>query len=214
MSFFTTANFGNWQFWDVYDTENGLYGNQKVAWDGQNRIIYVAEGVTSLDVKEDIYSGWKEWVLGSVEEPSASTWPQAISAIGGEPLNDTLNVGSTFFLENGWRIQPFPSRQNYILTVEGNIFTREAGENPFLFAEGVSVNLTRSNIVDQIVATSTLTEADQNAIASKVWDTSVLTYPRGGTNFGGAVRGIDSDLSVVDTKVDKTLTKGEFLALK
>ena len=214
MSFFTTANYGNWQFWGVYDTANGLYGDQKVAFDGYNKIIYVAEGVRTLDVKEDIYSAWKEWVLGSVEEPPASSWPDAISAIGGEPLNDTLNVGSTFFLENGWRIQPVATKTPYILTVNGNIYTREAGGNPFLFAEGVSVNLTRSNLVDQIVASSTLTEADKNAIADKVWGESILGYQTGGTNFGGLVRGIDSDLGVVDTKVDKTLTKGEFLALK
>ena len=214
MSFFTTANFGNWQFWGVYDTANGLYGDQKVAWDGENRIIYVAEGVTTLDVKVDIYSAWKEWILGSVEKPPASSWPEAISAIGGEPLNDTLNVGSTFFLENGWRIQPIASKNPYILTVTGNIYTREAGGNPFLFAEGVSVNLTRSNLVDQVVATSTLTANDKSDIAAEVWGTSTLGYTTGSNVYGGLVKAIDSDLGVVDTKVDKTLTKGEFLALK
>lgn len=190
------------------------FPNQKVSWDGFNKIIYVNEGVTTLDVKVDIYSAWKEWSLASPEDPSPISWPEAISAIGGEPLNDTLNVGSTFFLENGWRIQPFATKNPYVLTVNGNIYTREAGGNPFLFAEGVSVNLTRSNLVDQIVASSTLTEADKNAIADKVWGESILGYQTGGTNFGGLVRGIDSDLGVVDTKVDKTLTKGEFLALK
>ena len=214
MSFFTTANYGNWQFWSVYDTANGLYGDQKVAFDGYNKIIYVAEGVRTLDVKEDIYSAWKEWVLGSVEEPPASSWPDAISAIGGEPLNDTLNVGSTFFLENGWRIQPVATKTPYILTVNGNIYTREAGGNPFLFAEGVSVNLTRSNIVDQLVASSTLTEADKTAIAEKVWGTSTLDYQNQVANFGGVVTNIDSDLNTLESKVDKTLTKGEFLALK
>ena len=137
----------------------------------------------------------------------------ALTAIGGEPLNDTLNVGSTFFLENGWRIQPFPSSRPYILTVNGNIFTREAGGNPFLFAEGVSVNLTRSNIVDQIVASSTLTEADQQAIAAQVWKYST-NADVGANSYGTLTQGIDSDLGVLDTKVDKTLTKGEFLALK
>ena len=214
MSFFTTANFGNWQFWNIYDPANGLFGDQKVAWDGPNKIIYVNEGVTELDVKTDIYSAWKEWVLGSQEYPTASTWQEAISAIGGEPLNDTLNVGSTFFLENGWRIQPAPSKVPYILTVNGNIFTREAGGNPFLFAEGVSINLTRSNIVDQVVATSTLTANDKSDIAAEVWGTSTLGYTTGSNVYGGLVKAIDSDLSVVDTKVDKTLTKGEFLALK
>ena len=206
---FIYFNYGtNWN-WDP-----NQFPNQKVSWDGENKIIYVNEGVTSLDIKIDVYSAWKEWSLSSPEEPSPISWPEAISAIGGEPLNDTLNVGSTFFLENGWRIQPFASKTPYILTVNGNIYTREAGGNPFLFAEGVSVNLTRSNLVDQIVASSTLTEADKNAIADKVWGESILGYQTGGTNFGGLVRGIDSDLGVVDTKVDKTLTKGEFLALK
>ena len=213
MSFFTTANYGNWQFWGVYDTANGLYGDQKVAFDGYNKIIYVAEGVRTLDVKDDIYSAWKEWVLGSVEEPAASSWPDAISAIGGEPLNDTLNVGSTFFLENGWRIQPVATKTPYILTVNGNIYTREAGGNPFLFAEGVSVNLTRSNIVDQVVATSTITETDYANIAQNVWQYGTINNT-GSATYGRLVKDIDSDLSVVDTKVDKTLTKGEFLALK
>jgi len=224
MSFFTVANFANWQFWQDSDGSGdgfgsgGFYGEQKVAWDGPNKIIYINEGVTNIDVKADIYSAFKEWILGNLEAPDGgppgSAWPEAITAIGGEPLNDTLNVGSTFFLENGWRIQPFASKTPYILTVNGNIYTREAGENPFLFAEGVSVNLTRSNIVDQVVATSTLSVGDRTAIANEVWGTSTLGYATGSGVYGGLVKAIDSDLGVVDTKVDKTLTKGEFLALK
>jgi len=203
-----TFNYGTWWQWDL-----NQYPNQKVAFDAFEKIIYVNEGVTELDVKIDIYSAWKEWWISSPEFPSPAASTEAISAIGGEPLNDTLNVGSTFFLENGWRIQPFASKTPYILTVNGNIYTREAGGNPFLFAEGVSVNLTRSNIVDQLVASSTLTQADKDAIADQVWKYTTLTNT--GTNtFGSLVKGIDSDLTVVDTKVDKTLTKGEFLALK
>lgn len=206
---FIYFNYGtNWN-WDP-----NQFPNQKVSWDGLNRIIYVNEGVTELDIKIDVYSAWKEWVLASPEYPTASTWKEAISAIGGEPLNDTLNVGSTFFLENGWRIQPLASKTPYILTVNGNIYTREAGGNPFLFAEGVSVNLTRSNIVDQVVASSTLSANDKSDIAAAVWGTSTLAYTTGSNVYGGLVKGIDSDLGVVDTKVDKTLTKGEFLALK
>lgn len=216
----TNIAYGNWQFWQDSDGSGGgfgaggFYGTQKVSFDGYNRIIYVNEGVTTLNVKADIYSAWKEWLLGNVENPNGNVWPEAISAIGGEPLNDTLNVGSTFFLENGWRIQPIASKNPYILTVNGNIYTREAGGNPFLFAEGVSVNLTRSNIVDQVVASSTLSAGDKSDIAAAVWGTSTLGYTTGSNVYGGLVKGIDSDLGVVDTKVDKTLTKGEFLALK
>ena len=73
--------------------------------------------------------------------------------------------------------------------------------------------MTRSNIVDQIVASSTLTEADQQAIAAQVWKYST-NADVGANSYGTLTQGIDSDLGVLDTKVDKTLTKGEFLALK
>jgi hypothetical protein len=151
-------------------------------------------------------------VINSPEEPTTAVWPEAISAIGGESLNDTLNVGSTFFLENGWRIQPFASKTPYILTVNGNIYTRETGGNPFLFAEGVSVNLTRSNLVDQVVATSTIREADREAIAAEVWRVSSSSPTA--NSYGLLVNNIDSDVSSIDIdRVNKGLTKGEFIAL-
>ena len=189
------------------------FGTQKVAWDVRNKIIFVNEGVTQLNVKIDIYSAWKQWVLASPEYPLPSYQKEAVSAIGGEPLNDTLNVGSTFFLENGWRIQPFATKKPYILTVNGNIYTREAGGNPFLFAEGVSVNLTRSNLIDQLVANASVTEADYAAIAERVWAFSKNEIVSS-SSYGQLVQNIDSDLSIVNTKIDKTLTTGEFLALK
>ena len=197
----------NWN-WDP-----NQFSNQKVSFSAFEKIIYVNEGVTELDVKIDIYSAWKEWVLNSPEFPYASSSEEAISAIGGEPLNDTLNVGSTFFLENGWRIQPFPEKEAYLLTVNGNLYTREVGENPFLFASGANIIITRSNLVDQLVASASVTEADYAAIAQRVWEYTTLTNT-GASSFGQLTKNMDSDLTVIDNKVDKTLTKGEFLALK
>jgi hypothetical protein len=211
MSFFVNINYGSW--WNWLPEDEGGYPNQKVAFDAFAKIIYVNEGVRELDVKIDIYSAWKEWYLSSPEYPYASASKTAISAIGGEPLNDTLNVGSTFFLENGWRIQPFPETQAYLLTVNGNLYTREVGENPFLFASGANIIITRSNLVDQLVASSTITEADIALIASNVWEYNTANgVPT--NSYGQLVQNIDSDLTVVNGKVDKTLTTGEFLALK
>jgi hypothetical protein len=155
-------NYNNWWNWEDYP-------NQKVAFDGPNKIIYVNEGVTTLDVQADIYSAWKEWILNSPENPLPSSYLRAITAIGGDPITDTQNVGITYFLENGWRIQPRASKTAYTLTVEGNIYTREIGETPFLFAEGVSVSLVRSNIVDLIRVEAigvNITEQDIAAIAA------------------------------------------------
>lgn len=169
--------YGNWQFWEDYP-------NQKVAFDGSNRIIYVNEGVTELDVQVDIYSAWKEWVLYSQQYPLASSYVAAFSIVGGDPITDTQNVGITYFLENGWRIQPFPSKTPYTLTVDGNLYTREVGGTPFLFAEGVSTSLVRSNIVDLIQVEAlgvNITDTDLQAIASKVWNEALADYTTNGT---------------------------------
>lgn len=201
------------QYGNNWNWDPNFFPNQKVTFDAFKKIIYVSEGVRELDVKIDVYSAWKEWYLSSPEYPYASASETAISAIGGEPLNDTLNVGSTFFLENGWRIQPFPETQAYLLTVNGNLYTREVGENPFLFASGANIIITRSNLVDQLVASSTITEADIALIASNVWEYNTANgVPT--NSYGQLVQNIDSDLTVVNGKVDKTLTTGEFLALK
>jgi len=168
-------NYGSW--WNWLPTDEGGYPNQKVEFDGSNKIIFVAEGITELDVKIDLYSAWKEWSIYSQEAGTASTWPKAFTAVGGDPITQTQDLGTTYFLENGWRIQPASSGTSYTLTINGNIYTREAGETPFRFANGVSVSLVRSNIVDLITVEAlavAITEADidniSNAAADKVWD--------------------------------------------
>ena len=195
--------YGTW--WDWLPEQ---FPNQKVAFDGYNKIIYVNEGVTELDVKTDIYSAWKEWTLSSLEEPRPIAWPLAITAIGGQSITDVQSVGSTFFLENGWRIQPFASKDPYVLTINGNIYTREVGDNPVLFAEGVSVALTRSNLVDLITITpeSSVTVADKIEIAQYVWD--YLTTNNVVTNSYGET------VQEIKTAVEETLKTGEFLALQ
>jgi hypothetical protein len=160
------------------------FGNQKVAFDGYSRIIYIASGVTDINAKEDIYEAWKEWVLASPEQGTGMTWPKALSVLGGDPVTDVQNVGTTLFLENGWRIQPAASGDAYTLTVVGNLYTRETGENPFLFAEGVSTSLVRSNIVDLITieaASVAITQADIDAIVDSVWDEQLADHRDTGT---------------------------------
>jgi hypothetical protein len=177
-------NYGNWWNWEDYP-------DQKAVFDGPNKIIYISEGVRELDVQVDLYSAWKEWKISSPEAPGsefnprgATAYDQAFTAIGGDPITDSQNVGITYFLENGWRIQPFASKDPYVLTVDGNLYTREVGENPFLFAEGVSTSLVRSNIVDLIRVEAigvNITEQDLAAIADSVWDEALTDHTSDGT---------------------------------
>lgn len=155
-------NFNTWEFWDTYDPASETYGTQKVTFDGINRLILVNFGETELDARVDIYSNWKEWL--SVGDNSK--YAQALSAVGGDAITDQQFVGITYFLENGWRIKPFDS--DHILTVTGNIYTREPGGDPFVPTDGnfkVTVSTTRSNLVDFIeIPVSALAPQDQAKI--------------------------------------------------
>jgi len=207
-----TFNYGNWEFWVDYDPSNTYYGAQKVTFDGPNRIIYVNEGETELDVRRDIYSNWKEWTLSNQGEPLPANWPIALVSVGGDTISETVKLGATFFLENGWRIKPWESAAGYVLTITGNIYTREPGENPFIPTSGVSVALTRSNLIDIVSPTVSISTQDRAAIAVAVWE-QLTSSPVSGS-YGQLVQNIDSDLQTVKTEVEDTLKKGEFLALQ
>ena len=179
-------NYGSW--WNWLPADEGGYPNQKVVFDGATRTIYVAEGVRDLDTKIDLYSAWKEWVLASTEAPSPIVWAPAFTAVGGDPITDSQDLGTTYFLENGWRIQPTPDGTSYTLTIAGNLYTREAGETPFRFANGVSVSLVRSNIVELITVEAlavAITPADvtaiANAAADQVWDETLSEHKTAGS---------------------------------
>lgn len=157
----------------------------KVTFDGPNKLILVDTGITELDVKEDLYTAWKDWVAVA----DNAKFAQAISAIGGDPISGVVSLGSTFFLENGWRIRPYSG--NHTLTVSGNLYTRE-GVSPFVSALGtynVMVNMARSNLIDTVStaggsgltttqATQLETAANGSALARKLAGNKAVITPQ------------------------------------
>ena len=170
--------YGYWEFWEPYNPAYDIgpnapaFGNQKVVFDGINKLIKVVTGVTTLDVQADIYGNWKEWML--VRENAK--YSQALTAVGGDPITDTTAVGITYFLENGWRIKMWEG--SHLLTVNGNIYTREPGEDPYVEPDGdykVTISTVRSNLVDLITVegsggNTTISTGDIKSIANNVWD--------------------------------------------
>ena len=134
-------NYGEWTYWD---TSGSNPGPMKVTFDGPNKLILINEGETSVDIQADVYSNWKQWSL----QRDNTKFLQAISTLGGVPITESTFVGDTYFLENGWRIQPWTTAAGYIVDIIGNIYTREPGQNPVNPTPNVSVTLTRSNITE------------------------------------------------------------------
>ena len=147
-----------------------------VIFNGASRVMQLSPGTTEVDVKRDIYTAWKTWVL---EDNNAGFQP-AISAIGGDPISDVISLGTTFFLENGWKVRPYEG--NHFLTVSGNLFTRD-GTSPFiptLGAYNVSISLNRSNLIDTVATGGS----------------------SGGSNDTAALNQIKASIAVIDEKVD------------
>lgn len=172
-----TSNYYNfWKYWEL---------RHKVTFDGPNRLILVNYGETSIAVENDIYSDWKEWI--KLED--YSKYPQAISVIGGEPLGGGQFVGATYFLENGWRIRPWEGTHQ--LTIDGNLYTREAGQSPSIPTLGQwSVNTTyvRSALVFKVDSggSSGSVSINSQEIADAVWKYST-TASLASDSFGSHV---------------------------
>jgi hypothetical protein len=173
----------------------------KVSFDGLNKIINVTQapvgGYIDLDVKVDLYSDWKEWVL----ENDNSKYLMAMSAVGGDPLPGSRALGSTFFLTNNWKIRSYES--NHVLRVEGNLYCDD-GAIPYVSTLGnynVMVISSVSSLVDVVTTGgSALTQpehdklmalSDGTTIADKVWDEQQIGHVVLGT-FG---KYLDSEIS-------------------
>jgi hypothetical protein len=130
--------------WPNYWDEWLLY--HKVTFDGENKLIIIAPGVTVINVKEDLYSAWKEWMR---VDPN-SKWEDVFKAIGGEPTVGGKYLGTTYFLINGWRIRTWEG--DHRLLINGNIYTDDGSEVfvPTLRGWNTQVTINNSNIVDAI----------------------------------------------------------------
>lgn len=116
----------------------------------RRRIIEIDTGGDNVIDVVEIYSEWKDWLLA---DASRLGHPQAFSVVGGDPISDIQNLGSTFFLENRWRFQP--SERNHRVELVGNLYTREPGEDISVDTLGlyrVTVVQRVSNLVDASVA--------------------------------------------------------------
>lgn len=159
----------------------------KVTWDGHNKEILINPGVTELDVQVDLYSAWKQWSLVN-ESVDSRAFPQAMSTVGGDPTVGTNKLGSTFFLENGWKIRPWSG--NYRLNVTGNLFSRD-GLNSFLPSFGdsnVLINLTVSSIVQSV-------GTEPSEIAQALLNTDLDSFPEG--SLGAAINAIKRNTGLI-----------------
>jgi len=155
-----THFYGFYNLWQLY---------HKVTFDGVNKLIIVNPGVTTLNVKTDLYSDWKEWVRN---EDYLKFLPP-FNTVGGEPIVGGQSLDVTFFLINGWRIKPYYG--SYTLNIVGNLFEVDGGSIKVdadvvtNVPNNIAINLNTSVIVrtvdvESVASGSGLTDAESTAL--------------------------------------------------
>ena len=74
--------------------------DDKVSFDGVNKIIYVHPDATTFDIRADLYTSWVDWL---VLYDHAKFLP-AIRVTGLDPIGAGVYTGDTYFLINGWKL--------------------------------------------------------------------------------------------------------------
>ena len=110
-----------------------------ISFDGARKCILITfesgETDVTLDIKADLYSKWKEWVL----ESDNSKYLRGMVAIGGQPKGGSKFVGSTFFMVNDWVLCPNPFEEgNSTLTVVGELLSEDGIKSIITFDDVTS----------------------------------------------------------------------------
>lgn len=145
------------------------WSNQsKVTFDGDNKLILINPGFTDIDVQQDLYSDWKEWVFLY----DYTKYEQAMRSVGGDPTVGSQKLGSTYFLINGWKIRTWEG--DHRLIVAGNLYSDDGADAfvPTLQSHNITVSQQVSNIVDAV---------DNTLIAQLVWDQLLSEHQLPGT---------------------------------
>lgn len=172
--------YGHQRDWQPYNVDAGstdpsyyeAYGTQKVVFDGPNRLILVDENVTELDIREDVYEAWKEWVRNP-DLQNAQFLP-AIRGVGGDPISGTTDqfVGDLYFLINNWRLVYDPRRVGVTGVLFSDDFTTAFYfDEPFKYDTPEFLDPIFPAKVSSIVNTYEIqAQLSSEQIASSVWN--------------------------------------------
>ena len=136
---------------------------QKFTVDTNARLFIAKPGVTTVDVKTDLYSDAKEhWLSGGV----AMGFKFPIRSVAGDPTSSGF-VEPFFFLGDGWRIRPQEADHTLVLTGNLELDEGETGDLvvPTVGDYTVLVRNALSNKASVLNGVS-----DMDAIAAGVWN--------------------------------------------
>ena len=177
--------YADWAYWELY---------HKVTFDGLTKQIIINAEVTSIDIKTDIYSSWKEWV--AVRDNSK--FLQAVRTIGGDSVGGGLYAGDIYFLMNGWQIVV-----NQAVAATGILY-HDDGLAPFIITPGGGITSTVSNL-----AYAYSTTGGSGATPAEVWAYSNRTLT---SSSAPTVQQIRTEIDTNSTQLQSIKAKTDTIA--
>jgi hypothetical protein len=171
--------------WAAWGEEWAL--NEKVSFNGVTRKITVNEGVTSLDIRADVYSAWVRWVQ---REP----WSIPAMRFSGGDIIPNGETGVTFFLINNWKIIYDPN----LVAVNGVVYSDNYSTafwsyNDLPIYPATVSALVNSAVSYQNVVTGTALTEEQTALVIR--------------------QALAVELARIDRKISSRATAGDIVAL-
>lgn len=153
--------------WQAYGEEWLLY--EKVSFDGPAKRIIVNENVTTLSIRDDVYSAWVRWI----ERDDNAKFLPAMRYSGGDPIPGG-ETGVTFFLSNGWKLEYDAN----LVAINGVLYSDNYATPYWSVADRPIYPATVSSLVNsavsyQNVVTGTALTPEQTAAA--VWSAATRT---------------------------------------
>ena len=143
--------------WVAFGEEWGLA--EKVSFNGVTKRITVNSGVTSLSIRNDVYSAWIRWL----EREDNARFLQAIRFSGADPIPGG-ETGVTFFLTNGWKLVYDPNT----VAINGVLYSDNFATPYWSAADQPILPATVAALVNSAVSVQNVVTGDPQTIASAV----------------------------------------------
>jgi hypothetical protein len=143
--------------WAAHGAEWAL--EEKVSFNGVTKRITVNEGVTALDIREDVYSAWIRWI----EREDNARFRIAMRQTGFDVIPGGY-TGASYFLTNGWKLEYDAN----IVAVTGVLYSDDYA-TPFWSSTDQPVYpATVSSLVNTALTTQNIISGDTASIVASV----------------------------------------------
>lgn len=132
----------------------------KVSFNGRTREIVVNSDVTTLDIRDELYSAWVRWF----ERQENRAYLPAMRFTGLDPIPGGF-TGDSYFLVNGWKLLYDPR----VVAVTGVLFSDNFSTPYYFVADGSPVFPAQiSALVNTVTNTENVVSGSPETIAAAI----------------------------------------------